>query len=352
MKAYLEATLLILAIAVSASAQEVASSSASGEWTPIGPAPVDQAGAGRRGYVLPGEDADVTADGSNRLSIHTVSANNLFREESSGFLVTQRYETHSLAVDYRRGFKVSSFPRVEIGGQVQLHERDSGVLNGFIFGFENMWASLAQHPSSVNQLRREGTTPPQPGTVIQKNGTSLYQDDAGSGIGDVYAVAKVALLDGGASLRTPRVAARVAVNLPGRVAFTEGKYVGMGLSLDQRLFEAAAFHMDVRATRILDELSASNLPLRPWTYAFAIGPELRLAKNSSFNLQFDASSTPYWPTGTLAFDKGYGAVTLGLGHRFGPVAAQLYFRENLNLPFQWLPNIDPDLSVGLRIRIH
>ena len=28
-------------------------------WEPFGPAPVDQAGAGRRGYVLPAESADV-----------------------------------------------------------------------------------------------------------------------------------------------------------------------------------------------------------------------------------------------------------------------------------------------------
>src|SRR5262249_59902212 len=109
--------------------------------------------------------------------------------------------------------------------------------------------------SSVNQLRRAGATPPQLGTVIQRNGTTLYQDDDGSGIGDVYAVAKVALLDGGASLRTPRLAARVAINLPGRVAFTEGRYVGMGLSLHQPLSQPPAFHIHVPPPPILHHLS-------------------------------------------------------------------------------------------------
>jgi hypothetical protein len=342
---------VMLAIAVSASAQEVTSSSASGGWMPIGPAPVDQAGAGRRGYVMPVEDADVTADGSDRISIHTVAANNLFREEAGGFLVSQRYETHSLGIDYRRGFKTSWFPRFEIGGQLQLHERDSGAMNGFISGFENMWASSVHHPSSVNQLRRADAAPLPLGTVILKDGTPLYQDGAGSGLGDVYAVAKIALLEGSVSSHAPRVAARIAINVPGRAAFSAGRYLGMGLNLDQKLSEGAAYHIDIRATRVLDDLSPWNLPLRPWTYAFSVGPELRLPKNSSFNLQFDASSTPYLPTGTLAFDKAYGALTLGVGHRFGPAAAQLYFRENLYLPFQVLPNTDPDLAVGLRIRI-
>src|SRR5689334_19403468 len=48
----------------------------SGRWVPLGAAPVDQAGAGRRGYVVAGDDANVAAPGANRLSFHAVSANN------------------------------------------------------------------------------------------------------------------------------------------------------------------------------------------------------------------------------------------------------------------------------------
>jgi hypothetical protein len=99
-------------------------------------------------------------------------------------------------------------------------------------------------------------------------------------------------------------------------------------------------------------MSVWNLPLRRWTLAFSAGPEFKLGKNSSVNLQLDGSSTPYLATGTRAFDKNYGAITFGVGHRFGPVTAQIYARENMNLPFNVRWNTDPDMSLGLKIRVH
>jgi hypothetical protein len=320
-------------------------------WVPIGAAPVDQAGSGARGYVLHGEGSEVAAPGSNRFSIHAVAANHFYREQNDEFLVTQRYETHSLALDYRRGFKLEGLPRFEIGGQIQLHQSDSGILNGFILGLETMWASVTGYQNSRNELRTQGA-PPQ-GTVITRNGASMYRDNGtGSGIGDLHGTIKVALLDFEPASRSPRVSLRLGVNLAGSSSFTEGNYLGAGLSLDKKLSEWVAFHGDVRATRALDRLSVWNLPLRSWTFGYSIGPEFRLPKRSSFNVQLDGSSTPFWPTGTLAFDKGYGALTFGLGHRFGPATAQLYFRENMNLPFNVRWNTDPDLSVGLKVRIH
>jgi len=98
-----------------------------------------------------------------------------------------------------------------------------------------------------------------------------------------------------------------------------------------------------------------NLPLRRMAYGFSAGPELKVSRNSSLNLQIDGSSTPYLPTGTLAFDKGYGDITFGYGHRFkvGPreVTTQLYVRENMNMPFQVRWNTDPDLAVGIKATI-
>ena len=84
----------------------------SGGWVPLGPAPVDQAGAGRRGYVLPTEGG-ITAAGTTQVSIHSVAANNFYREENSEFLITQRYETHTLGLDVRRGFKPHGFPTLK-----------------------------------------------------------------------------------------------------------------------------------------------------------------------------------------------------------------------------------------------
>ncbi len=321
-------------------------------WVPLGPAPVDQAGAGRRGYVLPSEGI-MTAAGKTQVSIHSVAANNFYREQNSEFLITQRYETHTIGLDVRRGFKPQGFPHLEIGGQVQLHESDNGMLNGFIAGLENLWASATGYEDSRNQLRGAGATPPPLGTVIIRNGSSLYRDTGdGSGIGDLYGVAKIALVDPDPASKSPHVAFRIGLNVAGRSAFSEGNFVGAGLSLDHKWFEGMAFHVDLRATRVLDQMSVWNLGLRRMTYAFSAGPEFKLGKNSSVNLQMDGSSTPYLPTGTLAFDKSYGAITFGLGHRFGPVTAQIYARENMNLPFNVRWNTDPDMSLGLKIRVH
>jgi hypothetical protein len=126
---------LILAAFLLLLAQTVRAQDTVSSWTPLGPAPVDQAGTDGRGYVLPMEDSTVTADRSNLFSIHAVAANYFYREQANDFLVTQRYETHTIGLDYRRGFQLARIPRFEIGGRLQLHQRDSGMLNGLIEGF-------------------------------------------------------------------------------------------------------------------------------------------------------------------------------------------------------------------------
>jgi hypothetical protein len=91
----------------------------------------------------------------------------------------------------------------------------------------------------------------------------------------------------------------------------------------------------------------------PQTLGFSAGPELRLSRDSSVSVQIDGNTTPYLPTGTTAFDKDYGSITIGLGHRFhaGPTAivSQIYARENMNLPFRVRWNTDPDASFGIKI---
>ena len=262
-------------------------------WTPLGPAPVDQAGTDGRGYVLPMEDSTVTAARSNLFSIHAVAANYFYREQVNDFLVTQRYETHTVGLGYRRGFKISGVPRFEIGGHLQLHQRNGGMLNGFIEGFENIWTSLSGSKSAKNTLRTQEALRPPLGTLIAKDGSPIYSDaGTGSGLGDVYVGAKMALLDRDPSSRATRVSARAGLNVAGRSRFSEGNFVGMGLSLDKKLLEWAAFHGDVRATRTLDSTSVWNLPLKRWAYGFSAGSELKLSTNSSFNLQIGGSSTP------------------------------------------------------------
>ena len=342
----------MLLLAQTARAQETVSS-----WIPLGPAPVDQAGTDGRGYVLPMENSTVTADRSNVFSMHAVAANYFYREQVPDFLVMQRYETHTIGLDYRRGFQLAGIPRFEIGGRLQFHQRDGGVLNGFIEGFENIWTSLTGSKSATNTLRTQEALRPPLGTFIERGGSRIYSDTGiGSGIGDVYVVAKMALLDRDPSSTRPRVSARAGLNLAGSSRFSEGNFVGVGLSLDKKLLEWAAFYGDIRATRALDSMSVWNLPLKRWAYGFSAGSELKLSTNSSFNLQIGGSSTPYAPTGTTAFDRGYGDITFGVAHRFRAgsrfVTAHFYARENLNLPFRVRWNTDPDLSIGLKATIH
>ena len=329
----------------------------SGKWIPLGPAPVDQAGTGGRGYVLPMEDSTVTAARSNQFSIHAVAANYFYREQANDFLVSQRYETHTMALDYRRGFKVPHVPRFEIGGHLQLHQRNGGVLNGFIEGFENVWVSLTGSNSAKNALRTDEASRPPLGALIAKGGSPIYRDvGPASGFGDVHVAAKVALLDRDASSTATRLSARAGLNVSRSSRLSEGNFLGVGLSVDKKLLEWAAFHGDARASRALDSMSIWNLPLRRWAYGFSAGSEVKLSTNSSFTLQVGGSSTPYAPTGTAAFDKGYGDITLGVAHRFKAgsrhVTTHLYARENLNLPFRVRWNTDPDLSIGLKATIH
>ena len=342
-----------LLIANSANGQDATTSST---WTPMGQAPVDQAGAGMRGFVLPVEDSDVTPAGRNQISIYTVAANNFYREETGGYLVTQRYETHTLALEYRRGFGARRAPRFEVGGRVQLHQRDNGVLNGLILGIESFWASLTGYEASKNLLRTEDAMRPPLGTSITRNGLPVYLGGgSGTGFGDVYLTGKAAIRDPDPSTSVGRLSARIGINLAGSSPFTHGNFVGTGLSFDKKVRQGLAVHADVRGTLVLDTVSVWNLPLKRLAYGFSLGPEFRLPANSSLTLQMDGNSTPYLPTGTLAFDKGYGALSFALGRRFKAgsrtVAAQLYMRENMNLPFRVRWNTDPDLSLGLKFRI-
>jgi hypothetical protein len=358
--------LFTLLLAQAASAQTAAPTQESpapaaagelGRWEPLGPAPVDQAGTGSRGYVLPMEDTSVTAPRANRFSIHGVAANYFYREQTGDFLMSQRYETHTLGLDYRRGFAPARFPRFEIGGHLQLHQSDGGMLNGFIEGFESFWASLTGSTSAQNNFRTQEALRPPQGTLIARNGSTLYSDaGTGSGLGDLYVGAKFALIDRDPSSSAARVSARAGLNLGRSSSLSEGTFLGVGVSLDKKLLEWLAFHGDVRATRTLDEVSVWNLPLKPWAYGFSAGSELRLARNSSFLLQIGGSSSPYLPTGTTAFDRGHGDITFGLGHRFGNgprrVTMHVYARENMNMPFRVRWNTDPDLSLGVKFTIH
>ena len=324
-----------------------------GSWEPLGAIPVDEAGAGRRGYVLPADSADVVAPGTNRFSVHFVAANDFYREDTGSFLISQRSEAHTVALGYRRGFKLGMFPRVELGGQLQVTESDSGMLNGFISGFESAFTSLTGAASAKNQLRTAPGAMPPLGMLVVKDGRTLYQSTgAGSGFGDLSVVAKALLRDGDPASRDTRVAARVGLNISGQSDLTEGNFAGLGLSVDKKVTGWAAVHGDVRATFILDRMSYLALPLSRTSLGFSVGTEARVSTNNSVSLQIDGSSTPYLPTGTLAFDKDYGDVTFGFSRRFEAgrrhVVAQVYARENMNLPFSVRWNTDPDLSVGIK----
>jgi len=191
---------------------------------------------------------------------------------------------------------------------------------------------------------------------VTRDGQSIYRAPGdGSGFGDIYLVANALLRDSPPSSNGTRVAARIALNVAGRAEFTGGNFAGLGVSLDRKFFERVALHGDVRANIFLDRVSQWGLPLKRASFAFSAGPELKLASNSSLSLQIDGGATPYVPTGTMAFDEGYGDATFGLSHRFRAgqrhLVGQIYVRENLNLPAHVRWNTDPDMSVGMKITI-
>ena len=317
-------------------------------WEPLGPIPVDQAGAGRRGYSLPGESADVLDPGSNQLSIHNVSANDFYIEDRNSITISQRSEAHTLAFEFRRGFKPAHWPRFEVGAQVQFAESDGGMLNGFIAGFEDF----------VHAPLRSKVTVLQPlGTSVMRNGQLLYQSSGdGTGLGDVYLVAKAVLRDAAPSSRDTRVSARVAMNIAGTSDFTVGNFAGVGLTVEKKVNNRLALYADVRGNIVLDRLSAWTLPLKRGVFGFSMGPEFRVSDSTSLNLQFDGSTTPYQPTGSVGLDAAYSDVAFGVSHRFTsgrhPVVAQFYARENMDMPFAVRWNTDPDFAVGVKFTIH
>lgn len=331
------------------------SSGGEGNWEPLGQLPVDGAGAGRRGYTLPAEDTGVTPPGVNRFWLHAVMSNNLYGEETKNFRVSVRYETQTAALGFSRGFKLGKVPRVDIGGQIQVNRRGTGVLNGFIAGFEDFWVGLTGNEGSKSALREPGAALPPLGTEIAPSGRPVYRDDVGSGFGDVYLVGRLALADGAPSSRAPRAAARMALNIAGPARFSSGNFLGYGLSVDTKLVSRLAAQGDLRITFPLGRTSASGLPLKPVLVGFSIGPELGLTRNASISVRYSGDGTPYEPTGTKAFDTGYGDVSLGFGYRARlgtrAVVTQVYARENLVLPLLVRPNIDPDLSLGVKISI-
>ncbi len=325
-------------------------------WQPSGPIPVDQAGAGRRGYVLPGEGAGVLEPGASEVSLHFVAANTFYREQTDNALISERYEAHTAALEFRHGVRVGALPPLELGAQVQFTESDSGMLNGFISGFEDWWAGLTGRESAKNQLRSSAAVAPPLGTVVI-HGQSFYAERGDrSGFGDVLVTAKMRLHDAPPQSSGVRVAARAALNLSGATAFTQGNFAGFGISLDKKVLSWAAVHADVRGNLIFDSESAFGLPLSRSALAFSFGPELKLTRNGGLHLQIDGSTTPYQPTGITAFDSDYGAITVGASHRFSAgqrhVLAHLYARENMNLPFRVRWNADPDLAIGMKLTIY
>lgn len=340
---------LVLLAAPRAFAQE-------SDWEPLGQLPVDQAGAGRRGYVLAAEGADVAPPGTHHVSLHFVAANNFYREANGGLLISDRHETHTFALGYRRGFSTRGARRLEFGAQVQIHQRDAGFLNGFIAGFEDFWVALTRHEAAKNELRERADLHPPLGTFVSRRGQSLYEAaGGGTGFGDAQLMVKALLRDSARGSSGARVAVQGALNLSGRTPYTMGNFAGAGLSLDKRLVGWAAFHGDARVSLLLDRKSAWALPLKRTTVAYSVGPELRLTTNSSLGVRIDGASSPYRETGTIALDVAYGAVTLGFSHRLRLGGrewhTQLYARENMNWPASVRWNADPDLAVGLKVGV-
>src|SRR5262249_38381889 len=205
----------------------------------------DQAGAGRRGYALPVDGAQVV-DGS-ALSVHAVTSNNFYNEQTNGFSITQRYETHALALGYRRGFSPAGRPRLAVGRQLQAIESDGGFLNGFIRGFESRLASLSGVETARNALRSSAAPRPPLGTIVTAAGQPVYRAAGDrSGFGDFSLFAKAHLAGGTGS--TYALAARAGVNVAGTSEVTAGNFLGVGLALEKRLSPWAAVHAGLRAT--------------------------------------------------------------------------------------------------------
>lgn len=322
-------------------------------WVPLGPLPVDEAGTTGRGYQAPPDGAGLVEPGRNQIALHLAAANYLYGEERAGFRIAEKFETHTAAIEFRRGFSNRVLRRFELGGQLQVHRNTEGFLNGFIGGFEKLVARTTGHQSAVNTLRTDLSRDWPLINLVEKDGQDFYRREGPvSGLGDVALFVRTALT-GDPSAGSATLAARVMVNIAGSEALTSGNYVSAGLSASKRVLGWLALHGDARVSLPIDRDNRAGLPLKRGTVGAMGAAEFRVSQKTSLDLQFDVNGTPYAATGTRAFDRPYSAIELGISRLWGNrVLTQLYGRENMNMrPMQVQPNLDPDFSVGIKLTI-
>lgn len=323
---------------------------------PKGPLAVDRVVV-NRGYSYPGEGAQVLRPGQIRATVHADASNFITREESSGFKLYKKYETHTLGFELRQGFELGGL-NMEAGARLAGHSNSEGFLNGAVEWFERMMSSIGDSDSPTND-DRFGPDPMRAEEFrLEKNGELLrYYDGHGRGLGDVLLTAKALLHKGDPASRATRWAARLAANLAtGADEFSNGNYLGAGVSFEHMLGESVALHGDVRATFPLDAHDSAGLALRRAALGGRAGLEFKLTERTSFLPQVDVYQTPFHHTGLEGYDRDYGAFSFGLNHLVTAgswdALVQFFVRQNFEpWPFRFHSNLDPDVQFALVVTL-
>ena len=296
-----------------------------------------------RSYSMGGADARVIGAGVTEGGLHLNSSNFVHSETRPNGALKLRWETETLLLDIRHGFRVKSLP-VEVGMQVSAYKDASGFQNGFIESVEKL-------VGASNDVRLDPTIPH--GESFIRNGQVVRSyERRGSGVGDVLLSVKTELF------KSDRlgVAVRGVLNLDtGARVTSKGKYAGMAVTGAYRAADKWTLNGDLRATLPLERHDPMELPLAHVAFGATMGVAYAWSPHTSLVAQIDTTQSAYKNTGFTSYDAAHGGISLGINHigknwiMGKDVLIQGYLRENFQpSPIRLINNSDSDFQLGVR----
>jgi hypothetical protein len=328
-----------------------------GAFEPKGPLPAGEYSGSLRGPAMAGDGTAVTPAGRITLGAGVRADNFLTRESGPRGSVLQKFENQVATLDLRRG--VSAPLPTEIGVQVRIIQRDEGLMNGFISGWEHMTARAFGNQGLINP-NRSG-----PGAVtgihdeVTVGGRSAGDSGAvGPRLGDVTVGVKTALIEAVPGSFVTSLAARAAVNLAVGGPFSNGPWAGVGLSAQRRIAGKLYANADLRVTQPLEARDSRGLTVGR-SVGTTVGLEYGVNDKTSVGIQLDSQSSPYRNTGVHALDDRYSDVTFGVSRvatLLGQKAVLRFWgKEDFNTAakrgMKLAPHGDTDFQAGASITV-
>lgn len=308
--------------------------------------------------AMSGDNVAVTPAGRTQAALGVRADNFLTRMSGPDGSVVQKFENQAATIDLRRGLNVSR--PTEIGVQVRILQRNEGIMNGLISGWEHLTSKAFSDPSLINPDRSGPNALLGTQDVVAAGGrASSHPGNVGPTLGDVTFTAKTAVLEAVPGSFMTSIAARAAVNLATGGVFSTGPWAGVGVGAQRRVIGALYANADLRVTQPLAARDARGLPLTR-SAGGTVGLEYGVNDKTSVGVQVDAQTSPYRKTGVRPLDDTYADVTFGISRAANVFSQKVVIRVwgkedfNPNAPRKNLrlnPHGDTDFQAGASITV-